>query len=214
MRWGSFLATVASVVIVGFLLVPSTGVAAGAPRPYVVLGGYWIDENQKYGWAYFAERPGPPEGTGLHGAQRPCIAVNAYIWESGLLRLNGNELCYGSPHFLTATNEPLIVANEVFATAKGTATAFGVAAAPAARSLRIIFDSGGRTLRLRRLNPAQARKTRLRPFRHAGFVIRGAYCIKQILVLNKEKKVLWDSGSSDCAPEETAARLATSGAAR
>jgi len=203
MRRGSFLAAAA---IVGALLMLVAPVAADSPRPYVALGGYWIDKNQKYGWAYFAERPGPPEGSGPRGAQRPCITVNSYIREGNSFRLRGSQLCYGMPHFLTAKGEPLIVGNVVFSTEEGSATAFGVAAAPAARYLRIVFDDGRRTIRLRELNRAQARKIRLRPFRHAGFVIRGEYCIEQILVLNKEENTLWDSGSSECPPDE-AARL-------
>jgi hypothetical protein len=188
------------------LLALSVAATAAAPRPYVLLGGYWIDEHKKYGWAYFAQRPGPPEGIGPHGAQRPCISISALIREGQSLRVRESELCYGIPHFLTATGEPLIVAKEIYSNHRGSVKAFGVAASHAARYLKLTLDHGYRTIRLRELNPIQARKTRLRPFRHAGFLMRGQWCIEQIVVLNGAKKVLWDSGSEACTPEKAAGR--------
>jgi hypothetical protein len=202
MRRGGLLAA----GILGILLVMSISATAAAPRSYVWLGGYWIDEHQKYGWSYFVQRPGPPEGTGSHGGQRPCISVAAVTREGSSLRVNDNEFCYGIPHFLSAESEPLIVNNTVFSNDKGSATAFGVAASHAARYLKLTLDHGYRTIRLHELNPAQARKTRLRPFRHAGFLMRGHWCIEQFVVLNGAKKVLWDSGSEPCGLEEAAGR--------
>lgn len=192
--------------ILGILFALSAAAAADAPRPYVWLGGYWIDDHQKYGWAYYAQRPGPPEGEGTHGGQRPCISVSALTREGRSLRVSESELCYGTPHFLSAKSEPLIVAKTVFSNDKGSATAFGVAASHAARYLKLTLDRGFRTIHLRELNEYQARKTRLRPFRHAGFIVRGEWCIEQIVVLNAAKETLWDSGSEPCIPEEPAAR--------
>jgi hypothetical protein len=197
MRRGGFLTAAA---ILEMLIALSAAATAAAPRPYVWLGGYWIDEHQKYGWSYFAQRPGPPEGTGPHGAQRPCIAVVALTREGHSLGVRDSEFCYGTPHFLSARSEPLIVSNSVFSNDKGSATAFGVAASHAARYLKLTLDDGSRTIRLRELNPLQARKTGLRPFRHAGFLMRGQWCIEQIVVLNQEKEVLWDSDAEACAP--------------
>ncbi len=171
---------------------------ASAPRPYVWLGGYWIDKHEKYGWNYFAQRPGPPEGNGPHGSQRPCIAVSALTREGRFLQVSESEICYGTPGYLMAKSEPLIVSKTVFANDSGSATAFGVAASHAARYLKLTLDDGYRTVRLHELNPLQAQKTGLRPFRHAGFLMRGYWCIEQIVVLNEAKKVLWDSGSEEC----------------
>jgi hypothetical protein len=81
-----------------------------------------------------------------------------------------------------------------------------VAASHAARYLELTLDQGYRTIRLRKLNPFQAHKIGLRPFRHAGFLIRGQWCIEQVVVLNEARKVLWDSGSETCASEESAER--------
>lgn len=196
-----------AMVILGILLALSTAAtAAHRPYPSVWLGGYWIDANQKYGWAYFAQRPGPPEGSGPHGGQRPCISVLGATREGSSLRVSENEFCYGTPHFLSARAEPLIVGKTVFSTDKGSATAFGVAASHAARYLKLTLDDGYRTVRLHELNPVQARKARLRPFRHAGFLMRGDWCIEQIVVLNGAKQILWDSGSEPCEPEEAAGR--------
>lgn len=85
-----------------------------------------------YGWALFAERPGPPEGSGPHGAQRPCLTVAAYhiYREARELSVRESGFCYGRPHYLTAKAEPLIVANRIFDNEQGSATAFGVAAPP------------------------------------------------------------------------------------
>lgn len=198
-----------SVVILGIVLTLSAVATAAAPRPYVFLGGYWIDKHDKYGWAYFTERPGPPEGSGPHGAQRPCISVAAFTREGSSLRSSESELCYGTPQFLTARSEPLIVSKSVLATEKGSTVAFGVAAPNAARYLRLTLKNGYRTVPLHKLNPVQARKTRLRPFRHVGFLMRGQWCIQQIVVLNEAKEVLWDSSSDACSPEEPAARWQT-----
>lgn len=201
MRRGRLLAA----AVLGILLALSAAATATAPRPYVWLGGYWIDAHQKYGWGYFAQRPGPPEGTGPRGGQRPCISVAAATREGSSLRVSESEFCYGIPHFLSAKAEPLIVGKSVFATDKGSATAFGVAASHAARYLKLTLDHGYRTIRLHELNPIQARKTRLRPFRHAGFLMRGDWCIEQVVVLNGAKEVLWDNGSEPCEPEDEAA---------
>ncbi len=204
-RWGKTIPA----VVLGIVLTLSAAATAAAPRPYVVLGGYWIDKHEKYGWAYFAERPGPPEGSGPHGSQRPCISVSAYTREGRSLRASENELCYGTPQFLTAKGEPLIVAKTVLASRRGSTTAFGVAASHAARYLRLTLADGHRTIRLHKLNPIQAQKTRLRPFRHAGFLMRGQWCIEQIVVLNGAEEVLWDSGSEACDIEKPAARWQT-----
>lgn len=194
------------VVLGAILIALSAAATASAVRPYVWLGGYWIDGHQKYGWSYFAQRPGPPEGTGPHGGQRPCISVAAATREGSSLRVSDSEFCYGIPHFLSARSEPLIVSNTVFSNDKGSATAFGVAASHAGRYLKLKLDHGYRTIRLHELNPFQARKTRLRPFRHAGFLMRGDWCIEQVVVLNEAKKVLWDSVSEPCAVEDVAGR--------
>lgn len=193
-------------VVLGTLLALSTAATAATPRPYVPLGGYWIDKHEKYGWAYFAQRPGPPEGTGPHGAQRPCISVSALTREGQSLRVGESELCYGAPHYLTAKSEPLIVTKRIYSNNSGSVTAFGVAASHAARYLKLTLDHGHRTIRLHRLNQIQARKTGLRSFRHAGFLMRGQWCIEQIVVLNGTKRVLWDSGAEACTPEEAAGR--------
>jgi hypothetical protein len=174
--------------------------SGGAPRPYVWLGGYWIDKHDKYGWAYFAQKPGPSESSGPHGGQRPCIAVSALTREGRSLRVSESELCYGRPQFLTAKSEPLIVSKTVFADDRGAATAFGVAASHSARYLKLSLGSRSRTIRLHELNPVQAKKTGLRPFRHAGFVLRGQWCIEQVTLLNGARNVLWDSGSGECPP--------------
>jgi hypothetical protein len=126
--------------------------------------------------------------------------VVALFREGRSLGVRDSEFCYGTPHFLSARSEPLIVSNSVFSNDKGSATAFGVAASHAARYLKLTLDDGYRTIRLRELNPLQARKTGLRPFRHVGFLMRGQWCIEQIVVLNQEKEVLWDSGAEACAP--------------
>lgn len=190
-----------AVALAGFMAL-STAAVASAPRPYVRLGGYWIDKHEKYGWDYFGVAPGGREGKGPHGAQRPCIAVSALIREGKSLRVSESEVCYGTPHYMTANSEPLIVTKTVFATDEGAATAFGVAASHAARYLKLTLGDGFRTVRLHELNPLQAQKTHLRPFRHAGFLMRGNWCIEQILVLNKGRNVLWDSGSEECPPED------------
>jgi len=195
MRPGDLL----TVLILGGVLFGASLPAKAEAPPYVWLGGYWIDEHEKYAWSYFAQRPGPPEGRGPHGAQRPCIAVSAIRRESrSTLRSSENELCYGSPHFLTAESEPLLVSNTVFATSEGSATAFGVAAAPAARKLRIVFRGGRhRTIALKELNKDQAERIRLRPFRHAGFLLRGDWCIELIVVLNESGHSLWEERSPE-----------------
>ena len=198
LRHGKLLAAVAMGVVVAL----SAAASAAAPRPYVLLGGYWIDKHEKYGWAYYAQRPGPPEGAGPHGGQRPCIAVSALTREGRYLRVSESEFCYGIPGFLKAESEPLIVTKTIFANDSGSATAFGVAASHAARYLKLTLGDGHRTVRLHELNPLQARKTGLRPFRHAGFLMRGSWCIEQILVLNRAKNVLWDSGSEECPSED------------
>ena len=179
---------------------------AGAQRPYVWLGGYWIDKHEKYGWSYYAHRPGPPEGSGPHGSQRPCIAVSALTREGRSLRVSESEFCYGTPGFLDARSEPLIVSKTIFANDQGAATAFGVAASDAARYLKLTLDDGYRTVPLHELNSVQARKARLKPFRHAGFLMRGNWCIERIVVLNRTQNVLWDSGSGDCTPDERVGR--------
>ena len=196
-------------VVLGIALVLAAAATAAAPRPYVVLGGYWIDKQEKHGWAYFAERPGPPAGKGPHGSQRPCIAVAAYTREGRSLWASESELCYGAPQFLTAKGEPLIVAKSILSSGQGSTTAFGVAAPHAARFLRLTLADGYRAIRLHELNPIQARKTRLRPFRHAGFLMRGRWCIQQIVVLNAAREPLWDSGSQACDVEEPASRWQT-----
>lgn len=190
----------------GILIALAVPATAAAPRPYVGLGGYWIDKHEKYGWAYFAQRPGPPEGDGPHGAQRPCIAVSALIREGRSLQVSESEFCYGTPQYLVANSEPLIVTKTIYSNEKGSATAFGVAASHAARYLKLTLGHGYRTVRLHELNPVQARNTGLRPFRHAGFLMRGQWCIKQVVVLNEGGKVLWDSGSEECPPGESAGR--------
>jgi hypothetical protein len=65
-----------------------------------------------------------------------------------------------------------------------------VAASHAARYLKLILEDGYRTIRLRELNEFQARKTRLRPFRYGGFLMRGQWCFRQIVVLNQAKDAL------------------------
>lgn len=185
-------------VSLGILIALYSAATAAAPRPYVSLGGYWIDEHDKYGWAYFAQRPGSPEGDGPHGGQRPCIAVSAFIREGRSLRVSESELCYGLPQYLSAKSEPLIVTKGIFADERGSATAVGVAAASAARYLKITLADGTRVVRLQRLNKVQAQKVRLRPFRHAGFLLRGDWCIEQLVILNESRNILWDSGSEEC----------------
>jgi hypothetical protein len=110
------------------------------------------------------------------------------------------------PHFLTAKSEPLIVAKTIDSDDSGSVTAYGVAAAHAARYLKLTLEDGQRTIRLRELNPIQAQKTGLRPFRHAGFLMRGQWCIEQIAVLNEAEEVLWASDSEACDSVEVARR--------
>lgn len=194
-----------AVALAAFVALSAAAIAS-SPRPYVRLGGYWIDEHEKYGWDYFGAAPGGREGKGPHGTQRPCIAVSALSREGRSLRVSESEICYGTPQYLTARSEPLIVAKTVFATDAGAATAFGVAASHAARYLKVRFEDDSRTVRLRELNPLQARKLGLRPFRHAGFVVRGNRCINQVSVLNRDREVLWDSGSGLCGSERPSGR--------
>ncbi len=195
-----------AVAILGVFIALTDVATAAAPRPYVWLGGYWIDKHEKYGWDYFARKSGPSENRDSHGAQRPCISVSALTREGRSLRVSESEFCYGIPQFLTAKSEPLIVTKTIYSNDSGSATAFGVAASHAARYLKLALDDGYRTIRLRELNPLQAQKTGLRPFRHAGFLMRGEWCIVQIVVLNRAKKVLWDSGLEGCQPEGTVGR--------
>lgn len=197
MRRGSLV-----VFIVGCLCITSCAVASARPvrSPSVYLAGSWIDQNHRYAWSVFARRPEPPEGSRPHGAQRPCISVGGLRYEFGDFFVHSSELCYGTPGFLTAEAEPLIVATTVFSSEKGAATAFGVAAAPAARKLRLTLGQGQRIIRFHELNSIQARKARLRPFRYAGFVMRGEWCIENYEVLNKAGVLLWESGSDLCAP--------------
>lgn len=195
------------------LLVCGVATAHAARTPYVFLGGYWIDQHHKYGWSFFTRRPAPPEGSGPHGAQRPCISVAAIRREFREFAVHESEFCYGTPGFLTAKAEPLIVANTVFSIDKGSATAFGVAASPAARRLRLTLEHGRRTIRLHKLNDFQARKARLRPFRYAGFLMRGDWCIERFELLNEAGNSLWDTGSEPCTEEE-APRLRSLGPSR
>lgn len=176
--------------------------ASTAAAPYVSLGGGWLDKHHRYGWEVGAERE--PKGTGPHAAQRPCISVASFRREGNQASVGASWFCYGKPGYLTAKAEPLIVTNPVFSNEKGSATAFGVAAAPAARKLQLTLANGRRTIRLHELNEIQARKVRLRPFRYAGFVLRGEWCIERVTILNESGNVLWDEGTSPCPPEEEA----------
>lgn len=185
-------------VVLGWLCLIGGAAAAEESRPYVTLGGGWIDQHHKYGWAFFARRPAPPEGNGPHGAQRPCIAVSAVRRVPVGIRVRERELCYGFPGYLTATAEPLIVGTVVFDSDKGSATAFALAASAAARQMVLVLPSGARAYRLHRLNQAQAHKARLKPFRYVGFVMRGDWCIQQILLRNQRGDTLWDSGEKAC----------------
>ena len=194
MRRGTFLA----IVILIASLAASALAMAGTSRPYVRLAGSWLDQQQKYGWEVFAHRPGPPEGSGPHGAKRPCITVGVLERKSGDTRVQENALCYGMPQFLSATSEPLIVSQTIFDNATDSATAFGVAAPHAARQLVLTVPGGSRTVRLRELGPAKAKFSRLRKFRHAGFVLRGDPCIERVVALNESGEVLSDSGPQPC----------------
>jgi len=196
---------IAAAAIVGAVVALASAATAAAPHPYVWLGGHWIDK--KHGWSYFAQKPPPPEGAGPHGSQRPCIAVSSLIREGRSLRVSETELCYGAPQYLSAKSEPLIVTKTIFANDDGAATAVGVAASHAARYLKLVLKDRTLTIRLHELNRIQARKIGVKPFRHAGFVLRGEWCIAQVLVLNTAKAVLWDSGSGEC-PAESANRRA------
>jgi hypothetical protein len=198
------LAAVVLSILVAFA--SASAFASSGPRPYVRLGGYWIDKHHKHAWAFFALRPGPPEGVGPHGAQRPCLAVAAATREYTNLRVTESEFCYGIPGYLGARKEPLIVTNTVFANDSGSATAFGVAASPDARKLKLTLGRGYRTVQLHELNRFQARKSRLRPFRYAGFLMRGRWCIKQYEVLDESSEVLWTSGLESCTESERATR--------
>jgi hypothetical protein len=184
-------------VILIVSLAASAVAMAGASRPYVRLAGSWLD-HQRYEWAVFAHRPGPPEGSGPHGAQRPCITVGVRERIGKDSRVSENLLCYGLPQFLSATSEPLIVSETIFADDTGSATAFGVAAPHAARRLMLTVPGGSRTVRLRPLSRDKARLARLRPFRYAGFVLRGSPCIERVLVLNREGEALSDNGLEPC----------------
>lgn len=184
-------------------LASAANAVAERTYPYVSLGGYWIDKHEKYGWGYTAQRPGPPDGSGPYGSRRPCIGVSAYIREGRSLRVSESELCYARPEYLAASSEPLVVAKTIFSNDEGSATAVGVAAPHAARYLRLRLDDGYRTIPLHRLSPPQARKSHLKPFRHAGFLLRGEWCIEAIEILSESKKILWDSGSADCAAVKT-----------
>lgn len=196
----------AAIVILGVFIALTAVATAAAPRPYVWLGGYWIDKHEKYGWNYFARKSGPSEDRDSHGAQRPCISVSALTREGGSLRVSESEFCYGTPQFLSAKSEPLIVAKTIYSNDSGAATAFGVAASHAARYLKLALADGYRTIPLHELNPLQAQKSGLRPFSHAGFLMRGDWCIVQVVVLNREKKVLWNSDPEACPSEGSAGR--------
>lgn len=196
MRRGNLLS---SVIVFVLLTCPVASARSGGHS--VFLAGSWIDSHHRYGWSVSARRPAPPEGSGPHGAQRPCILVSSIRTEFGGFSVGGAELCYGVPGFLSAKAEPLVVAINVFSSQKGSATAFGVAAPPAARLLRLTLSHGYRTLRLHALNDVQARKARLRPFRYAGFVMRGEWCIERYEVLNEVGNTLWDSGLDSCVDE-------------
>jgi hypothetical protein len=114
-------------------------------------------------------------------------------------------VCYGEPEFLTATGEPLLVARPILQRGGSSAVAVGFAAAPAAKKVELRNSDGTRRIiDLRRLNRFQARKTRMERFSYAAFVLRGRWCIDQLITLNSEGKPLWESAAQRCSAEDQA----------
>jgi hypothetical protein len=198
-RVGSICGMAAMLVLVA--VAPSAMATSDTPRASIRLGGSWVDPDERYGWSLFTKRPGPPEGTGPHGDQRPCLSLAAYERAGRELQIRESTLCYGIPHYLHATSEPLLISNPVLLNKDQPVTALGIAAASAAKTLKITLSGNVRTVKLRRLNRTQARRTGLRPFSYKGFVVRGNLCLEQITLLNKAGRTLWDSGSEACSSD-------------
>lgn len=158
-------------------------------------------------WSIGAERPAPPEGAGPHGGQRPCLYMAKGVQDGGQFLFTSFRLCYGTPGFLMARAEPLIVAGLITESGPNPIGAVGVAAAQAAQRIEITnVDGARRTIGLHTLNKVQARKVRLMRFSYAAFVLRGRWCVDRLRTLNARGATLWDSGSGICSAARQSGR--------
>jgi len=145
-------------------------------------------------WYVGAHRNGSAAGRGPLGARRPCLEIaRAEFFGSDLLT-SFNELCFGRPAYLLATEEPLFVSmaldRDHFVVA--------VALPPAAKELRVrLSGQSARTLPARLVSREDAARIRLRPFRLIALPLPTDACIEEWATLNRDGSVLWES-SADC----------------
>jgi hypothetical protein len=136
------------------------------------------------------------------GARRPCLGVAAAEFMGRFLTLRTNELCYGTPGYLSATAEPLFVSEVLGRDKKGTLKALvAVALPPAATTLHLSTAMGGRRTRslpASLITPKQASEARLRRFRLVTFELSQKECIREMSTRNRTGIALWESGDLVC----------------
>jgi hypothetical protein len=119
-------------------------------------------------------------------------------WRQGRFNYRRSKYrqCAGNPGRLSSTEPPLIASAAQPGTGPAPAlTAIGMVFAPAARRVEITLRDGEQmTVRLHRLNSAQARRAGLVRFRYAAFVVRGTWCAERVVSKDAAGRMLWDSG--------------------
>lgn len=183
--------------------------AAQAPTPSSLLREGRLG---KVRWHVVAEHPAGRDGAGPLGARRPCLLLQVAEMFGRFLDLRSQELCYGSPGYLEARSEPLIVSEVLGRDSNGVIqTLFAVALPSAATTLHLKLGSAGSARKLHGalITPTQASMSGLRRFRLATFLLPETGCIRQMSMTNGTGSTLWESAEASCS-----ARSASSTAAQ
>lgn len=190
-KFGRFAACVASLMVL--LVVAWVPTAAGGD-------GHWrtikLDEGRsgKYLWGVGLRRSG-----GKHGGQRPCVGVSLRNLNPSVPPEQYFEGYESSCSILALDVGPnFALASEGNGSAKFTAGAFAVA--PRIETVRLDLGApGSRRLKTRLLNPRQRQIAGVRPARYATFVIRGPYCLGEVVGYDSSGAVVYQRPSEGCA---------------
>lgn len=187
-----------ALVIICLLAVLVAPVAAAAPKPnsWIELGN---GSDGNFLWSIKAKLREGSTGEGPLGAQRPCLLVAA-SWQTGQLEYHRSKYRQCAPASpLPRSGPPLVAAAMQPSTdTPSQMSAIGMIFAPAADRVRVTFAGGAvEILELHRLSPGQALAAGLRHLRYAAFAIHGTWCAERLVSLDRQRRVLWDSGVDD-----------------